>query len=198
MSRSRGTTRRSIEDRLAAILVLTMVGQIAAGCGNVDWGGGGSDDATVSVAGNVDAVSPVTVRDIVVFAYSVDDDSQRCPCPADPSNSTSGKAVVLSSGESEFSLSGVPSGPVGIVFLLDNAGDNADGEINPGDPIAILDDPDCDLSDVSGNLTVTLEDIDLNFSSSPATECEDGVEDPPASGRARAGKISLATTATTE
>lgn len=187
---------KSLEARLVTILVLTTMVEVVAGCGgDVTWGGGGDDNATLTVAGNLDAVSPVTVRDIVVFAYSVDDASGRCPCPADPSNSTSGKAMVLSSGETEFSLSGVPSGPLGVVFLLDNPGDDADGEINPGDPIAILDDVDCDLGDVSGDLTVMLEDIDLAFSSAPATECEDGVDDPPASGRARAGKISFETAA---
>lgn len=181
---------------LAGIFVVT--GFLGCGGEDIDWGGGGGDDAEVTFVGNLDSVSPVTSRDIVVFVYEIDEDDAgdegRCPCPPDPSSSASGKAAIISSGETEFQLSGLTAGTFGVVFLLENAGDAADGEINPGDPIAILDDVDCDLNNLSGTKTVTLEDIDLHFSAAPESECEDGVDDPPAAGRARAEAISVSTT----
>lgn len=178
------------------IACLTACFVAACGSGTVTIGGGGNDGKKVTVAGNLRDVSPVTSRDIVVFVYRIDDDdpSDRCPCPPDPSSSSVGKAQLLESGTTEFSLSGLDSGSFGVVFLLDNAGNSADGTIDPGDPIAILDDPDCDLEDVRGDITITLEDVDVAFSSTPATECRSGVVDPPAAGRARADLVTLTAT----
>ena len=97
------------------------------------------DTATVTVTGNLDDVSPVTTRDIVVFVYNVDDDTDRgvcvggdldgtacgsdedcldangqgscdagrCPCPVFPADTSRGKAAVVESGETEFTLSGL-------------------------------------------------------------------------------------------
>lgn len=175
----------------AAPALVAILSGLAPGCGDgtIVFPGDDDDDdlATVTFRGNIDDVSPVTSRDIVVFVYSIDDDSDRCPCPPDPSDSLSGKAAVLASGETEFTLSGLPSGAFGVVFLLDNAGNNADGEINPGDPIAVLDDIDCELDDIPGNRTVTLDDVDIAFSSAEPGDCTSGT--PPVTGRARADRI---------
>jgi hypothetical protein len=104
--------------------------------------------------------------------------------------------VVISPGETEFTLTGLDSGPIGIVFLLDNAGSNADGEINLGDDlIAVLDDVDCELDNVDGNLTVTLKDVDIQFALLPTDTCD--ASDPPADGRARADQITKAKSTTT-
>jgi hypothetical protein len=174
------------------------------------------DDATVTFTGTLDDVSPVTTRDIVVFVYNVDDETNpricvngtapgsaceidgdcgingqcmnaSCPCPSFPSLESEGKAAVLESGELEFTVSGIENGAVKIVFLLDNPGDDADGEIDDGDPIAVLDDEDCELDDIEGGLTVTLADIDIDFGTNRFVDCENG--DPPADGRARADLI---------
>jgi hypothetical protein len=110
-----------------------------------------------------------------------------CPCPSFPSLQSEGKAAVLESGELEFTVSGIENGAVKIVFLLDNPGDDADGEIDDGDPIAVLDDEDCELDDIEGGLTVTLADIDIDFGTNRFVDCENG--DPPADGRARADLI---------
>jgi hypothetical protein len=177
------------------------------------------DDATVTFAGTLDDVTPVSTRDIVVFVYNVDDepdglicvggptpgipcvddgdcgdegdegecDDGLCPCPGYPRDLTDGKATVIESGDLEFTVSGIENGAIKIVFLLDNPGDDADGQIDDGDPIAILDDVDCEIDDVDGDLTVTLHDVDINFAADPVVDCEDG--DPPAEGRARADLI---------
>jgi hypothetical protein len=110
-----------------------------------------------------------------------------CPCPAFPGDRSEGKAAVLESGELEFTVSGIENGAVKIVFLLDNPGDDADGQIDAGDPIAVLDDEDCELDDVEGGLTVTLEAIDIEFADDRYVDCEDG--NPPVAGRARADLI---------
>lgn len=177
------------------------------------------DTATVTVKGNLDDISPVTTRDIVVFVYNVDDDTDlgvcdngphegescgtdddctegvdvghcdagQCPCPAFPADTSQGKAAVVESGETEFTLSGLDNGAIKIVFLLDNAGDDADGHIDPGDPIAILDDEDCEIDNLDGNVTITLKDVDIEFAADPVLDCQIG--SPPASGRARADQI---------
>ncbi|MFN2376344.1 MAG: hypothetical protein ABR538_07385 [Candidatus Binatia bacterium] len=178
---------------LAASALLALIAGFSPGCGEgtIVFPGDDDDDdlATVTFQGNIDDVSPVTSRDIVVFVYTIDDDSDRCPCPPDPSASLTGKAAVLASGETEFTLSGLRSGAFGVVFLLDNAGDNADGEINPGDPIAVLDDIDCELDDIPGKRTVTLDDVDIAFSSAAAGDCTGDSGNPPVAGRARADRI---------
>lgn len=174
-----------------------LVALLGCGEGTVTFGSGDDDDddtATVTVEGNIDDVTPVTGRNIVVFAYNIPsaEDVDRCPCPAQANPDDPGKAAVLESGETEFTLTGLDSGPLGVVFLLDNSGDAADGEINPGDPIAVLDDVDCEIEDVEGNVTVTLDDVDIQFNAAPTTQCEDG--DDPAVGRARADEITVART----
>lgn len=168
---------------------VSLVLLFGCGEGTVTFGSGDDDNpnAKLTIKGTLDSVSPVTTRDIVVFVYNISDGSDRCPCPPDPSNSTSGNAVVLASGQTDFTVPSVDSGKIGVVFLLDNAGTNADGEIDPGDPIAILDDTNCDLDDVKSGLTVTLSNVDLLFSSAPTSDCTNGT--PPAEGRARANQI---------
>jgi hypothetical protein len=166
--------------------------------------GNDDDSDTVTVTGNVDDITPLTSRDIVVFAYNIDDNAYVCPCPGnpvdptDPAFSTRGKAAVIESGETTFTLDGLGTGAIGLIFLLDEAGDNADGEIDPGDPVAILDDVDCELDDIDGNITVTLKDVDLSFAADvPYDEDDDdpdhlcNVDDSnaPIPGRARADLI---------
>lgn len=114
-----------------------------------------------------------------------------CNCPAAPVDPecTPGKAVILPSGQTTFTVGGVVSGKIRVVFLLDNSGSDADARIDPGDPIAVLDDVQCQLGNVNGKTTVTLTDVDLDFSSAPTSDCEKGVANPPAPGRARAGDI---------
>ncbi len=122
--------------------------------------------------------------------------SSSCACPAAPIHPecTPGKAVVLAPDTKTFSIGGIDSGKIRVVFLLDNAGNNADGQIDPGDPIAVLDDVNCKLDNVNGNITVTLTDVDIQFDSAPVVECENGVNNPPAAGRARALTIATAKT----
>ncbi|MFN2426916.1 MAG: hypothetical protein ABR587_10780 [Candidatus Binatia bacterium] len=184
---------------LRSALLATMVPALCScGDGTITFGGDDDDDddVTLTVEGNLDDISPVTGRNIVVFVYDLDDDDDdRCPCPsAPPPATTPGKAAVLVSGETEFTLSGIDSGPIAVIFLLDNAGDQADGEINEGDPIAVLDDVDCELDDLAGNLTVTLDDVDIVFEAfdeeNPVIDCTVGR--PPAAGRARADEITQA------
>lgn len=184
---------------------LSCLALVSCGSGTVTIGGGddgGNDNAKITVKGNIRDFTPVTTRDIVVFAFTIDKDdtTKRCPCPPDPSDSSSGKAVTITDGSTEFTLSGLDAGSIGLIFLLDNAGTNADGTIDPGDPVAILDDVDCDLEDVRSTLTVTLKDVDLAFSSTPVSDdplapnddCKIG--DPPAEGRARADLVTLSST----
>lgn len=194
----------------AAVLVAT-AGLGACGWGVIDFGGGGHHSGSVNVAGNIDQMLPLTTRDVVVFVFSGQDSDGNCgsastttstlvdtscTCPAAPvqPDCTPGKAVMLAAGEKTFQIDGVDSGKIRVVFLLDNSGNDADGQIDPGDPIAVLDDIDCELDDVSEKMTVTLTDVDIQFDAAPVSECKDGVNDPPAAGRARAFSITKAQT----
>lgn len=184
----------------AALLVALLPALWSCGDGTVTFGSGDGDDdndAIVTIKGNLNQVTPVTSRDVVVFAYEITDDSDRCPCPsAPPPLTTQGKSVVVSPGETEFTLTGLDSGPIGVVFLLDDAGNDADGQIDPGvDLVAVLDDVDCELDDVDGNLTVTLKDVDIQFDAFPTADCTNGSS--PAAGRARADTITKAKSTTT-
>ncbi len=177
-----------------ALLSFVVSALPSCGEGTVTFGGGDDDgNTTVTVKGNIDDVSPVTTRDIVVFVYAVDkSDGEQCPCPSFPSDRSRGKAAVVESGETDFSLSQLRSGAIRVVFLLDNAGNAADGQIDEGDLIAVLDDVDCELEAVKGNLTVTLKDVDIQFAETAAADCGNGT--PPAVGRARADQITQART----
>lgn len=155
--------------------------------------------ATTTTSTTESTTSTSTSTTMVQAALTAADDTadggeaagSSCECPAAPVNPecTPGKAVVLSPDQKDFTVSNVKSGKLRVVFLLDNAGNDADGQIDPGDPIAVLDDVDCKLDDVNGKNTITLTDVDLNFDSEPVEVCEKNVEDPPAAGRARAFTI---------
>jgi hypothetical protein len=194
--------RTALSVLAAAALLSSALAAPISGCGGGDISFGGDDDddnaKKVTFKGNLDSVTPVTSRDIVVFVYSIDDDDNvdRCPCPpaltTDELETFEGKTAVLSSGETEFSIPGLSNGEFQVVFLLDKAGDEADGTIDPGDEIAILDDDDCQLDDIPGDVTVTLNDVDIQFDSAPEEDCTVG--NPPADGRARADTIVKKTT----
>ncbi len=136
---------------------------VTAGCGDRTLEYGGNRDNTktvVTVRGNIDDVVPVTTRDIVVFVFTNLRD------PGTFQDFDDGEIAVIESGSSEFTVTDVDRGHITVVFLLDEAGNNADGEINADDPIATLDDPDNELDDVRAGLTVEARDIDINFGDS--------------------------------
>jgi len=198
------TAYRKPSDLVALVIVLSAA--LAPACGGDDFtfgGGDGNSPTKVTVTGNIRNQNPVTSRDVVVFAYNVDNvtaDTDKCPCPTNPCPSSAvcpdvtGKTTVLADGATDFTLSGIEPGALRVVFLLDKAGSDADGEINAGDPVAVLDDTDCQLTDVGGKLTVTLKDVDIDFAAVP-DDCSTG--SPPAAGRARADQITKTTTTTT-
>ena len=152
--------QRSLYSLIAACLLL----QIGCGEGTVKLGGDRDDTETIlTVTGTLDDVTPVTTRDILVFVFTnlVDDGTF--------SSFDDGEVVVLPTTESSFTLEDVDSGDISVIFLLDNAGDTADGTIDTGDPIAVLADPDDDLEDVRAGLTVTIERVDINFTDEELT-----------------------------
>lgn len=150
------------------------------GCGIYGGGGGGSDKA--DVMGNISASTPVIAgRDIVVFVYRVKDDPADCRVPVLPDQDYEAKQT-LEDGANTFELNKVKTGRLVIAFLLDNEGKDADGRIDPGDPVAVLNDPDCILDDVPNKYVVEALDVRINF----------GLEDVvgmPEPGRADAGTL---------
>lgn len=150
---------------VAALLVLGSCSE-----GNVQFGGDRDENnnSILTVKGTFDDILPVTTRDIVIFIFTNLRD------PGTFQEFDSGEVVVVKNGTIEFSMEQVESGDLTVVFLLDNPGTEADGQIDEGDPVAILDDPDKELEDTRSGLTIEIDDIDINFTDEDA----DGFPDP--------------------
>lgn len=144
---------------LAALFSMT-----TAGCGIYGDGGGGGGP-TANIAGDILAVLPEdSEREIVVFAYQLGNtENEDCTQPELPDFNTPFKFDILDPGETEFQVPNSKIGRLVIVFLLDNPGRDADQQIDPGDPVAVLDDPECVLDDVPRNYIVFIENTRINF-----------------------------------
>lgn len=162
------------------LLLGAMVLAHATGCGGIYGGGGGG--AKAEVMGSIDGVTPDTGRDIVVFVYRVKDAPADCTSPVLPEDGTPYESEELSDGATTFDLRNIKTGRFVVVFLLDNEGKDADGRIDPGDPIAVLDDPECVLDDVPKNYVVEINDVRANFGLGDVL----GYPEP---GRAEAGEL---------
>lgn len=141
---------------VGAIALLTL-----ANCGIYGGGGGGP---TVDVEGNIEATVPdAGDRDIVVFVYTLKNEQDDCELPLLPEQGTQEQDRTLDPGETDFDVRNAKAGRLVVAFLLDNAGKDADHRIDPGDPVAVLNDPNCVLDDVPNKYIVTAEDVRINF-----------------------------------
>lgn len=129
-------------------------------------GGGKSGSRQIedtTVRGNVFNLRPATSRPIVVFVF-VD--------LRDPGTFQEFRdaEVAVVNEDRTFAVSHLAAGDLTVVFLLDQAGVNQDGTIDPGDPIAIFQDPNGRLRNLSAETDVFLEDVDVFFNlSAPDT-----------------------------
>jgi hypothetical protein len=156
---------KKFRSRIAASLA--MIALLACGScseGTVEFGGDREDTKTLlTVRGTFDDIVPVSTRDIVVFIYTNLRD------PGVFQDFDAGDVVVIKSGTTEFAIETVESGDLTVVFLLDNPGTEADGQIDEGDTFAELRDPDNagdpydELQDVRSGLVVEISDIDIDF-----------------------------------
>lgn len=170
---------RAVPLTAGAIALLTLTS-----CGIYGGDGGGP---TADVRGNIEATTPeVGERDIVVFVYTLkEEDPFDCVEPDLPDLDRQEQSRILQPGETEFEVRNAKAGRLVVVFLLDEPGKDADGRIDPGDPVAILNDPDCVLDDVPNKYIVQAEDVRINFSL-------DDEDDFPAPGRAEAASLTEA------
>jgi hypothetical protein len=109
-----------------------------------------------TVHGNIFNLRPATSRPIVAFAFI----NLRDPGTFQDYDDAEVGTVVK---DRSFRVTHLAAGDLTVVFLLDNAGVNQDGTIDPGDLIAIFQDPQNILHNLSANTEVTLEDVDLTF-----------------------------------
>ncbi|MFQ5477382.1 MAG: hypothetical protein ACE5E4_02065 [Candidatus Binatia bacterium] len=141
-------------------LILSLV--CACGDGTLIFGAG--DDSNplenLVVDGTINNVVPVTTRDIVVFVFTNLRDFVSF------SDFDDGEAVIVAFGSTQFSVSGVTRGDLTVVFLLDDA--DPDGQIDTGDPVALLQDPDGVLDNVSPGRQLRIDSIDIDFSAGTA------------------------------
>jgi hypothetical protein len=162
---------------------VTLMALFSTNCGLYGGGGGGP---TVDVDGNIEAVTPDgTGRDIVVFVYTLKNEQQDCADPQLPDDGTQSQERTLTEGETVFEVRNAKAGRLVVAFLLDNPGHDADGKIDPGDPVAVLEDPDCILEDVPNKYIVHAADVRINFTF-------DEVNGFPAPGRAEADSLTEA------
>lgn len=129
-------------------------------------GGGVSGTRRVeetTIAGNIFNLRPATSRPIAVFAF-ID--------LRDPGTVQEFRDAEVSTLKEDrtFAVDHLAAGDLTLVFLLDEAGLNQDGTIDPGDPIAIFQDTAGRLKNLSANTAVIIEDVDLMFNlASPHT-----------------------------
>jgi hypothetical protein len=107
-----------------------------------------SQVAGIELGGNV--VNPPESQSILVFAFARSGEA----ASDEPVN------VGLLDEQGQFTLSGLPSGRIGLTFLADSAND---GVIDSGDPVAHLADPDQQLEDLRSGDRVQLTDVQLDF-----------------------------------
>lgn len=122
-------------------------------------GGGRSGSRRVEdtiVRGNIFNLRPATSRPLVVFVFV----NLRDPGTFQDFDDAE---VATVTADRTFTVSHLAAGDLAVVFLLDQAGVNQDGTIDPGDPIAIFQDPAGRLHNLSADTEVTLEDIDVTF-----------------------------------
>lgn len=123
-------------------------------------GGGGRsgtrpvEDTTVT--GNIFNARPSSFRPLVVFVF-VD--------LRDPGTFQDFRdaEVAVVEDDRTFHVPHLAAGSLTVVFLLDQAGANQDGTIDPGDPIAIFQDPGGRLHNLSAGSEVVLADVDVAF-----------------------------------
>src|SRR5690349_22527106 len=153
------------------------------GCGGGGIYGGGGGGPTMDVRGNIADVLPSgTDRKIVVFVFTAKDEQVDCEHPELMEDRSQFQSRSLDPGVTEFEVRNAKAGHISVVFLLDEPGKDADARIDPGDPIAVLNDPDCVMDDVPNRYIVFAEDVELNFGlTSPAGF--------PAPGRAEADNL---------
>lgn len=134
-------------------------------CGIYGGGGGGGGGPTANVEGDIVAVEPEdSGRDIVVFVYQLGDtENPDCEVPLLPDDSTAYKYAIVQPGDTLFQVPNSKIGRLVVAFLLDGEGRDADGRIDPGDPVAVLDDPNCVLDDVPDDYLVTIANARINF-----------------------------------
>lgn len=175
---------------LICAIPLTFV--VGCGEGTVCFGGdcrGNDDDdeKTVSLSGNVvSTLPPNASRETAVFVYTALDQADRADGP--PFDVYKDAAAVIVDSEGTFDLDRLSRGKLTVIFSRDSEPE-PNGTIDPGDECSVLLDGG-DLSDVRGGQTVTIEDVDIEFSTGscpsppPAADC----------GCARADDIRVRTT----
>jgi hypothetical protein len=122
-------------------------------------GGGKSRTRVVengTVRGNLFNIRPATTRPIVVFVFVDLKD------PGTFQEFRDAEVAVVKEDRS-FIVSHLAAGDLTVVFLLDQAGVNQDGTIDPGDPIAFFQDPTDRLQNLSADADVIIEDVDIAF-----------------------------------
>jgi len=159
--------------RLVLILGISALTCLACGNGSLTLVGDGNGDSqqdTAKVQGNVRDLNPqVAGANIVVFVFTnlengVNEDGT-LEFNTDGTLSFDKQRSVNIDSEAdpmEFTVVQVEGGDVTVVFLQDDVND-PDGEINPGDTYAVLEEPNDVLKNVRNGETIQITDVDIDF-----------------------------------
>ena len=136
---------------LTTLTLLIACGDVPRGASSPQGSGGGADTEAVEIHGTVAAGGP-DLGKLLVFAYA-NMAGRTAPGAADPTS------LSNVSADRSFSLSSVPPGDATILFLIDA---KSDGVIDPGDTVAVLDDPEHALVGLRAGDEVLLQDITID------------------------------------
>ena len=155
-------TSRSLANRLVALASLLAVAGCGGGdiCLNCNPSGSPTPISGVLVTGNISRLSTFNPFSDVTVVICVDlpdgGGVENCPKIF--------LANVFTNGT--FTRSGVDPGSETIYFWID---ENGDGQIDPGDPIAQLQDPNGELRLVESGFTVDVANAVVDFTTQTAT-----------------------------
>jgi hypothetical protein len=127
---------------------------------------GGMSVAGTEVVGNLVSQDVKQDESVVVFAYPADSDLSKAARGRRDDSISAGQidqeplSVGVVDREGAFAMSGLEAPALSIVFLTDGA---SDGVIDPGDAVALLGDPNDQLSELQAGDRIILEDIRLDF-----------------------------------
>ncbi len=141
---------------------------------------GDVDDTRLQTASGTITATPVG-RDLIVLVYT---DLRCCNANFSPATNTPFRLInftvppfdsveladlkfvdvetlIIAGDTGSFQVGDITDGDITVLFLLDET--DPDGTADPGDPVAVVDDPDQRLVDVRPGRTLTLDTVDITF-----------------------------------
>ncbi len=142
----------------AALLVACGGDDICLNC-NPDSTPTPGPTTSVTLEGDILRLSTLDPLSSVVIVTCVD------PAAGVPLADCSDAFTTQADNEGNFTRSRITAGALALFFWIDR---NEDGQVDPGDPYAVLQDPESRLADVTGGETVDIQAAQVDFATQTA------------------------------